>query len=400
MNEIYIPYGAYWCSPFARWQGSLAHLHSLELAAHVGGQALAERNIPLDVFDYGGLGISVPQKICFYGLPWVTGMMGAGHVGGPTISQACATSARVMAAAAQELSAGLADCVLAITTDRISNGPHLYYPNPLGPGGTGDTEDWVMSNFNRDPYAGCDMTRTAENCAGKWRITTAEQHEVVLRRYQQYRQACTQENGRTFQQRYMTLPFEVPDQRFRKTVTTLGGDEGITHTSAAALEKLKPVKENGTVTYGGQTHPADGCAGMVITGRERADELSRDPAIRIRILSFGQARVDMAYMPSAPVPAAGRALSNAGISIAGITAVKSHNPFAVNDIIFAREMDIDVMDMNNYGCSLIWGHPQGPTGMRAVIELIEELVIKGGGIGLFHGCAAGDTAMAMVIKVE
>ena len=55
--------------------------------------------------------------------------------------------------------------------------------------------------------------------------------------------------------------------------------------------------------------------------------------------------------------------------------------------------------MNNYGCSLIWGHPQGPTGLRAVIELIEELVLAGGGYGLFHGCAAGDTAMAVVLRV-
>ena len=34
MVEIAIPYGAYWSTPFARWQGSLAHLHSLTFAAH------------------------------------------------------------------------------------------------------------------------------------------------------------------------------------------------------------------------------------------------------------------------------------------------------------------------------------------------------------------------------
>ena len=32
------------------------------------------------------------------------------------------------------------------------------------------------------------------------------------------------------------------------------------------------------------------------------------------------------------------------------------------------------MKMNNFGSSLIWGHPQGPMGLRGVIELIEELV--------------------------
>ncbi|MCP5092606.1 MAG: thiolase family protein, partial [Gammaproteobacteria bacterium] len=48
----------------------------------------------------------------------------------------------------------------------------------------------------------------------------------------------------------------------------------------------------------------------------------------------------------------------------------------------------------------IWGHPQAPTAMRSVIELIEELVIRGGGHGLFSGCAAGDSAMALVLHVD
>ena len=400
MKDSFIPYGAYWCSPFAKWQGSLAHLHSLKLAAHYSKQALQVKKIPLSSFDYGVLGMTIPQQACFYGLPWVTAMMGASQVGGPTISQACATSARVLSTASQEISTGNADCVLTITADRISNGPHIYYPNPRGPGGTGDTEDWVMSNFNRDPYALCDMTQTAENCASKWGVSMEEQHEVVLQRYHQYQQACDAVNGTSFQQRYMLLPMEVPDQGFRKTVHVLHGDEGVTETSAEGLAGLKPVKENGTVTFAGQTHPADGCAGMVVTTADKQAEFSSDENIKIKILSFGLARVEVAYMPSAPVPASKRALEIADISISDIDAIKSHNPFAVNDIIFAREMGVNVMKMNNYGCSLIWGHPQGPTGMRAIIELIEELVEKGGGYGLFQGCAAGDTAMAVVLRVD
>lgn len=288
MTDIHIPYGAYWCTPFAKWQGSLSHLHSMEFSAHVAKKALSSRGIPLESFDYGVLGMTIPQRACFYGLPWLTAMIGADQVGGPTISQACATSARVMATATQEIIAGSADCCLTITTDRISNGPHIYYPNPGGPGGTGETEDWVLSNFNRDPYARCDMTQTAENCASKWSVSTEQQHEVVLRRYRQYLDACKVETEGSFQQRYMELPFEVPDQRFRKTITTLAGDEGITESSADGLARLKPVKADGTVTYGSQTHPADGCAGMVITSKNVAAELSADPAVKIRIRAFGQ----------------------------------------------------------------------------------------------------------------
>ncbi len=198
----------------------------------------------------------------------------------------------------------------------------------------------------------------------------------------------------------MTLPFEVPDPSFKRTAGTLEGDEGIKPSTKEGLAKLKPVTEGGTVTFGGQTHPADGNAAIIVASPARARELSKDKNVEIRILAFGQARAKPAYMPAAPVPAAKHALDRAGIAIKDISAVKTHNPFVVNDIVFARETGFDVMKMNNYGCSLIFGHPNGPTGMRLIVELIEELVTKGGGYGLFTGCAAGDTGMAAVIQVS
>jgi acetyl-CoA acetyltransferase family protein len=400
MTNTYIPYGAYWSSPFSKWQGSLAHLHSMEFAAHVTKNALAARDLSPEAFDFAVLGITVPQHRSFFGLPWFTGMIGAGDVTGPTISQACASSARVVATASFEIDNGGATCAIAATTDRCSNGPHLYYPRPEAPGGTGISEEWVMDNFSYDPNTKTGMINTAENCAARFNISTAEQHDVVLRRYQQYEDATRSENGASFQSRYMTLPLEVPDARFRKTVAVLEGDEGITSSSAEGLAKLKPIMEGGTITFGGQTHPADGCAGMVITTEERARDLSSNPDIAIRIVSFGQGRSELAHMPLAPVLASRKALEAADIKIDDVAAIKSHNPFAVNDVVFSREMGVDVASFNNYGSPLIYGHPQGPTGMRAIIELIEELVIKGGGYGLFNGCAAGDSAMAVVVKVE
>jgi len=392
-----IPYGVYWSTPFSRWQGSLAHLNSVPFAAEVVKRELARRDIPVAAFDYGVLGMSVPQKHSFYGLPWLMGLAGAPQVGGPTLGQACATSVRCLLAGAQEIEAGMAETALVVTCDRTSNGPHLYYPNPAGPGGTGVHEDWVMDNFSCDPLGQHAMVTTAENVAAKHGISTAEQHAVVLRRNEQYAMALADDSA--FLKRFMTLPFDVPDARYRKTVATLDGDEGLTPSTAEGLEKLRPVLPDGTVTYGGQTHPADGNAAVVVASPERARELSRDPAIRIRLLGFGLARTELAYMPEATVPAAQRALELAGLTVADMAAIKSHNPFAVNDIVFARATGADLMAMNNFGCSLIWGHPQGPTGMRAIIELIEELTLRGGGYGLFQGCAAGDTAMAVVLQV-
>lgn len=397
MTEAYIPYGGYWSTPFAKWQGTLSHLNSVELAAHVAKNELGRREIDPAGLDMAVLGITVPQHKSFYGAPWMTAMMGADRVTGPTLAQACATSARCLQNTAQEIGE-TAESALVVTTDRTSNGPNVYYPNPQAPGGTGTSENWVLDNFGHDPYAKVAMVGTAENVARKWQITTDEQHDVVAQRYEQYCDATADDNA--FQKRYMCLPFEVPDQKLRKTVDTMTGDEGVFETTREGLDSLKPVMPDGTVTFGSQTHPADGNTSMIVATREKASAMSADPKIEIRLAGFGQARTDKAFMPHAPVPASQRALDNAGISLDNVTAVKTHNPFAVNDIVFCRETGYDITKMNNYGCSLIWGHPQGPTGLRAICELIEELVIRGGGYGLFNGCAAGDSSMAAVIEVR
>jgi len=397
MARAFIPYGLYWSTPFAKWQGPIAHLNSLRLAANVGKQALEAKHFPMERIDLGILGVTNPQLGGFYGLPYVTGMMGLENVAGPTVQQACATSARGLQMAAAEVADGSAQCALLITADRCSNGPIVYYPDPTAPGGSGITERWVLDNFAHDPYAKNAMLDTAENVAAKFGVSTAQQHEVALARYAQYQQSLA--NERAFQRRYM-VDVAITDAGFRKQTGTLSGDDGIFATTPEGLARLKPVKPNGTVTFGSQTHPADGNAGVIVTTREIAHDVSLDPKIVVELLAFGQSRVEKGHMPMAVAPAAMAALKNAGLTIKDVDAVKTHNPFAVNDIAFARETGFPLEKMNNYGCSLIWGHPQGPTGLRSVIELIEELAMRGGGIGLFGGCAAGDSGMALVLSVR
>lgn len=393
-----IPYGLWWSTPFCKWQSNLQHLHALRFAAYVIKDELALRDIPPDTFDFVVLGTTIPQAQCFYGAPWVAALAGLGSLSGPSVAQACATGVRALATAAGEIAFGMATTALVVTADRTSNGAHLYYPDPGASGGTGTHENWVLDNFSCDPLQGNSMLETAENVACKHGISTAEQHAVVLQRYVQYQDALADDAA--FQRRYMRLPFAVPRARLDRVAETISGDVGVAVTTAEALGRLQPVVPGGTVTYAAQTHPADGNAALVVTTADRARELAADRAVRVRILGFGQARVAPAFMPEAVVPAADCALAMAGLSIADIDAVKTHNPFAVNDIVFARATGFPLARMNNYGCSLIWGHPQGPTGTRSVIELIEELAARGGGRGLFSGCAAGDTAMAVVVAVD
>jgi acetyl-CoA acetyltransferase family protein len=388
-----IPLGYGWSSPFVRWQGPFAEVSSIDLAAQVTRQALDRRGVAAGDLTRLILGMTVPQEGSFYAPTTFAGHLGAGHLGGPLIAQACATSVACVHSAATEVAAGADHLTLVVTTDRTSNAPQVVYPAPSAPGGAPVTEHWVLDSFGRDPWGGTSMVATGEAVAAEGGFTRDEIDAATLLRYQQYQAALA--DDRAFQRAYLE-PVELP--RRRGDALVVDADVGVHRTTAEGLAKLSPVVPDGVITYGSQTHPADGTAGLIVATEERARALSS--AGVARILGFGFARVEQARMPKAPVPAAQRALAAAGVDLDDVAEITTHNPFAVNDLWFARETGVPLERMNRFGSSLVYGHPQGPTGMRLVVELIEALRRRGGGVGLFTGCAAGDTGAAVVLRVE
>jgi acetyl-CoA C-acetyltransferase len=387
-----IPLDAAWSSPFARWQGPLADISSLDLAVLVARRALRERRIDPASITQLVLGWTVPQQGAFYGAPTVAARIGAEGVTGPMISQSCATSAAAVAVAAAEVEAGDEGVNLVLLTDRVSNGPHIVYPSSRVQGGLVTAEDWVMDNFRRDPWAEKPMMATAEAVAREVGVSRETLDDVTMLRYEQYARALA--DDRAFQRRYM-VPVELPG---RGDPDLVEADVGVHATTREGLARLDPVEPGGVITYGGQTHPADGTAGVVVTSEARARQISADGVARI--LGSGVARVGKAEMPKATVPAAKAALADAGVSIGELDAVTTHNPFAVNDVWLSRQLGIPLELMNAYGCSLVFGHPHAATGARLIVELIETLRLRGGGVGLFTGCAAGDTGAAVVVRVD
>ncbi len=394
-SKTYIPFRGYYSSPFARWQGTLQNEHPVELGAATAKRWFASRGLDPKVLDYLFLGVSIAHQHMFYCAPWAAYMLGAEGISACHVMQACSTGTTCMNQAAVGIETDNYSTVLYLGTDKTSNGPHTIWPNPGGMGGKVIAEDWMIDNISSDPVGKVPMIRTAENVVQMMGGVTREYcDEVSLRRYDQYMEGMA--NDRAFQKQYM---FPTEYKKGRKEVGLLEQDEGVTRRTKEILAGLKVAVEGGTHTTGAQTHPADGNCGVILTTREKAKELSADPKVEIQFLSYGHARAGKALMPAAPVPAAKMALEKAGLTIKDIKAIKTHNPFIANDLYMAKEMGIDVMNMNNYGCSLIFGHPQGPTVGRLTMELIEELVMKGGGYGLVAGCAAGDTGAAIVLKV-
>ena len=376
-----------------RWQGPTADLSSLDLAEQVTRRALEEQKVEWPITELI-LGMTIPQRECFYGAPTLAARLGYAGVSGPMIAQACATSVASLHAAAtsQSIENG-GGARLVVTTDRTSNGPHLVYPRTSGPGGTVESEDWVLDNFGLDPNTGEGMLATAERVAADAGFDKPQLDELTAVRYAQYEDSLAQD--RAFQRKWM-VPIEAGSARRPHLIED---DQGVRPTTLKELDALKPVSPDGVVSYGTQTHPADGTAGFIVTSPAVARERGATGPLA-RIISTGFARVPPGTMPKAPVPAAAMALEAAGLGYDDVHVIKTHNPFAVNDLWFGRETGVDPERMNPYGCSLVYGHPQGPTGARGIVELMYALEERGGGIGLFTGCAAGDTGAAVVLEVS
>lgn len=399
LTKAFIPYKGYYSSPFARWQGSFANESSISLGANTAKRWLESKNWDPKNFDYLVLGITISQLHQFYSSPWAAALMGATNIPGVCISQACSTGTTCIYHAATGIETGLFKTCYTLMTDKCSNAPHTIWPNPKGPGGQTISEDWMIDNFNSDPNVGLKMIETAENVGKENGFTKEQCDELVLKRWDQYLMSL--ENDREFQKRFM-YPVEI--QVSKKKTILVEEDEGITASTTDGLARLKPVIPGGIHSFGAQTHPADGNCGLIVATEEKADELSADKSIKIQIISYGFSRAPKGCMAAAPVPAANMALANAGIKIQDISTIKTHNPFVVNDLYMAKKLEIDPFgsesqSFNDYGSSLIFGHPQGPTAGRLIIEGIEETAKRGGGYFLWAGCAAGDTGCALVLKI-
>jgi len=392
-NNVFIPYGAYYSSPFCKWQGSLQNENSIVLGAQTSKRFFEEKKIDTGLIEYLYFGQTVLQKGSFYAPTYAANEMGIPHVTGQSVTQACATSTTAIFDAALAVEADYLESAYCLFTDRLSNAPHIIWPNPKGPGGEVLSENINLDNMGYDPSTGYGMLTTGENVAKEHGFSKEEADALTFLRYEQYEKAT--QDDYAFQKRYM---FPIALKRRKETVY-IEHDEGVTATSKEALQKLKPVQEGGILTFGSQTHPADGNVGLFVTNASRAALLSKDK-VTVQVISYGFNRTKKAFMPAAPEGAVKMALKRANLDISQIKTIKNHTPFIINDLHLCKSLGVKWEDVNNYGTSVVFGHPQGPTLARLAIEAIEETVIKGGGYALVCGCHAGDSAAALILKIS
>ncbi len=389
-SKARIPYGTWGSSYFPAWQTSpLAEVNIGQFAGEGMNRILGLRKVPTTELDYLVIGSTIPWHWKFWNAPLVASTMGH-RIPGYHVEQACATGLQATLLAGNEVEAGAYDVVGVLTFDRTSDSPVGVFPERRSHERTQTIAD-VWDNFGFDPATGKAMVTAAGITARKYRVDRKETDELALYRHQQYFDA--KESG--FLDRVL-VPLDLLNVQGRP-LGRVDDDLGVRKLTPGGLRAMRELDT--TVTSGTQTHASDGMSCLLVTNEARAKELSPRPEIDIRFVAKTEVRTHPSLMPEAPVFATQKLLEMTGLSMDDIAVVKNHNPFAVNDVIFARVLDYDWREMNKTGCSLVWGHPQGPTLTRILIEALEEAVELGGGYVLVFGCAAGDIGIASILKV-
>ena len=385
-----IPYGTWGSSFFPAWQTSpLAEVNPGQFAGEAMGRILGLRGVPQRRLDYLVIGSTIPWHWKFWTSPMVASCMGV-RIPGFHVEQACATGLQAVVVAAAEVEGGANDVVGVLTFDRTSDSPVGVFPERRSYERTQALGD-VWDNFGFDPATGKSMIASAGLAARKYKIDRREVDEITLCRYEQYFNA--KDSG--FLDRVL-IPLEVLNLQGR-SMGVVDDDLGVRRVSAGGLRAMRELDT--CVTAGSQTHASDGMACLLVTTAGAARELSPRPEIEISLIAKAEVRAEPSLMPEAPALAVEKLLERTGLTMEDMAVVKNHNPFAVNDAIFGKILGYDSGMMNTTGCLWVWGHPQGPTLTRSLIEGLEEAVSLGGGTVLLFGCAAGDVGIAALFQV-
>ncbi|MBN2169256.1 MAG: thiolase family protein [Actinobacteria bacterium] len=241
-----------------------------------------------------------------------------------------------------------------------------------------------------DPHTGLIMGMTAENIAERHGITREDQDEFAYLSNQRALKAIA--DGVLKPQ---IVPIEVKSRR--KTVV-FDTDEHPKDSTMEDLAKLPTAfkKDGGTVTAGNSSGLNDGGSAVILMSEKRAKAEGIKPLAKV--LSYGIAAVDPAYMGYGPVPSSRIALERAGMDVKDIDLWELNEAFAAQAIYCERELGVDRDKMNIWGGAIAYGHPVGATGNRLAVTVLEQLRQMDKTIGLATMCIGGGQGTAMIFE--
>jgi acetyl-CoA C-acetyltransferase len=306
------------------------------------------------------------------------------------VNRLCGSGMQAIVSAAQTILLGDAGIAIGAGAESMSRGPYIV-PNARWGARLGDTQmiDY-MNGILHDPFQAFHMGITAENVAERFGITREMQDQFAAESQQRAARAIA---AGLFKSQIVGVEIKT-----RKGVVVFDTDENVRgDTTAESLGKLKAVfKKDGLVTAGNASSLNDGAAAVVLASGEQVKALNLKPLARL--VSYGHAGVEPAYMGIGPVPATRQALERAGLAVKDLDVIESNEAFAAQACAVSKELGFDPAKVNPNGSGISLGHPVGATGTMLVTKAIYELQRTQGRYALATMCIGGGQGIATIFE--
>jgi acetyl-CoA C-acetyltransferase len=387
-------------SPFGRHAGALASVRPDDLLATVVRALVARNPFPGEAYEdliagcasqAGEDGRNLARHAALLsGLPLA--------VGGLTVNRLCGSGLAAVLDAARALRCGEGELFVAGGAESMSRAPFVVakaesaysrdfrvfdssigarFPNPR-----------VEAEFGADS-----MPETADNVARELGISR-EQADTYAARSQALFEAAQQDGFHAGE----ILPIEVPQGRKQPPKIVERDEHPRPESDFANLSRLRPLFEDGVVTAGNASGVNDGAAALLIGSQAIGERYGLKP--RARILASAIAGVEPRLMGLGPVPAIGKVLQRAGLSLADMDLIEINEAFAAQVLGCAKQLGLTFDDprLNPNGGAIAIGHPLGASGARLAYSAVRQLERTGGRYALVSLCIGLGQGIACIIE--
>jgi acetyl-CoA C-acetyltransferase len=310
-----------------------------------------------------------------------------------TVNKVCLSGMNAIYLADQMIQAGDAEVVVAGGMESMTNAPYLL-PGARAGYRMGDQEV-VDSMVNDGLWCAFDcvhMGAGTEQYTGDFGgITREAQDELAAQSHE--RAANAIKEGRFSEE---VTPVEVPQRKGDPIV--IDTDEGVRPgTTTDALGGLKPAfAKEGSITAGNASQISDGGAAVIVTSREKADDLGSTPIAEL--VGFGMVAGPDPSLLTQPSRAIKRALDTVDLGVGDVDLFELNEAFAAVGLASMKDLGINDDITNVNGGAIALGHPIGMSGTRVVATIVNELRRRGGGLGAAALCGGGGQGDATLVK--
>jgi len=392
MKEVFVVDGVR--TPIGRMGGSLSSFRPEELAA-IAVEGLVKRTgMDPALVDDVIIGHACSNHAAVNIGRWTALKAGLPFtVPGQTVERQCGSSLQAVNTAAGCILAGFGDVYIAGGCESWSRQPYLMerQENPFGllpPA-------WITRCVGPTKEMDAPMGIVAEILVEEFGISREEQDRYGLRSQELALRAM---DAGYFKGEI--VPVAVPQRKGDPVV--FDRDEHPRATTLEKLASLRPAfKRNGTVTAGTSSGLNDGGVALLVMSGEKRRELGLEPLGRF--VDCALVGVEPKYMGIAPVGAVKKVLEKAGLGLEAMDVVECNEAFASQTLAVMKLLEedgyaVDRDKWNPNGGAIAFGHPNGMSGGRLALAVLNHLKRTGGRYGLATLCIGGGQGIATIFE--